>query len=105
MKFLLVTLVVTILAVVAFAFPQDHRDDADADTDTEASTPPPSDQWNGTDDNIAEQLFNLTFPNGEIPIDFDPIWRNGSEPIQPRPFRVRWGDVLRVAGTVASWFG
>uniref|UniRef100_T1DJ55 Putative secreted protein n=1 Tax=Psorophora albipes TaxID=869069 RepID=T1DJ55_9DIPT len=104
MKFLLVTFVVTILAVVAFAFPQDHRDDAD--TGAETSTPPPSGQWNGTEDNIAEQvLFNFTFPDGEIPFEFDPIWRNGSEPIQPRPFRVRWRDVLRVAGTVASWFG
>uniref|UniRef100_T1DFK9 Putative hhh secreted protein n=1 Tax=Psorophora albipes TaxID=869069 RepID=T1DFK9_9DIPT len=78
MKLLLVTFV-AILAV-AIAFP-DHRDD-------DGTSTPPSAQWNGTADNIAELLFNLTFPDGEVPFDFDQVnFGNNSGPIQPRPFR------------------
>uniref|UniRef100_T1E399 Putative hhh secreted protein n=1 Tax=Psorophora albipes TaxID=869069 RepID=T1E399_9DIPT len=82
MKLLLVIFVATIAAILALAvaFP-DHRDD-------EGTSTPPSGQWNGTADNIAELLFNLTFPDGEIPFDFDQVnFGNNSGPIQPRPFR------------------
>uniref|UniRef100_T1E2N4 Putative secreted protein n=1 Tax=Psorophora albipes TaxID=869069 RepID=T1E2N4_9DIPT len=80
MKFLLVTFA-TILAAT-FAFP-DHHDD-------EGTSTPPSGQWNGTADSIAELLYNLTFPDGEVPFDFDQVNfgnNNYSGPIQPRPFR------------------
>uniref|UniRef100_T1DJ80 Putative secreted protein n=1 Tax=Psorophora albipes TaxID=869069 RepID=T1DJ80_9DIPT len=62
-----------ILATTAvIAFPNHRNGTADL----------PSGQWNETDNADADG----TVPDAGEPSDFDPSWRNSSEPIQPRPF-------------------